>query len=60
MTFTCKAKGYPDPDIQWFINGIKVEGKTGVVNTSHRDIYIFINGIKVEGKVKVLVEGTQF
>lgn len=26
-TFICKAKGYPEPKIAWFVNGIKLEGK---------------------------------
>ena len=25
-TFICKAKGYPEPKIAWFVNGIKLEG----------------------------------
>lgn len=26
-TFICKAKGYPEPKIAWFVNGIKLEGR---------------------------------
>lgn len=25
-TFTCKAKGAPEPKIAWFVNGVKLEG----------------------------------
>lgn len=29
-TFICKANGFPEPNIAWFINGIKLEGSVNL------------------------------
>lgn len=37
-TFICKAKGYPEPKIAWFVNGIKLEGRVNwffIIKLSH-------------------------
>ncbi|XP_062588505.1 neuroglian-like [Saccostrea cucullata] len=36
VTFMCKAKGYPEPVIQWFVNGVKLEESQKPILHSHR------------------------